>query len=165
MGPIRLQQTIGSTGWSWRRSKRFPKTKFHQRKIMVSVLWIAIGVTHCRFLVSNSTNIAKVYYKELDEIDIQFSKMRLELVHRRGPILLNDIPRSHFTGITLHKLTNLRYKSFLYSPYSPDLSPHWLNLFSSILTMFLIQEKFSFKNDTETVLKILLAHKPLEFYC
>lgn len=63
----------------------YPKAKFHQKKVMVTVWWFKSELIRHRFLNPGETITAKKYCKEIDEI-----RMCPALVDRNGPILLHD---------------------------------------------------------------------------
>ncbi|KAF2349194.1 Transposase type 1 [Trinorchestia longiramus] len=103
--------------------KHFPKPMLHQKKIMVTVWWSAIGVIHYSCLGVNETINAERYCNDLSVMHARLSEKRPALVNRRGPILLYDNVRPHVARMTVQKLTELGYETLPHPPYSPDLSP------------------------------------------
>ncbi|KAF2345379.1 Transposase type 1 [Trinorchestia longiramus] len=89
--------------------KHFPKPMLHQKKIMVTVWWSAIGVIHYSFLGVNKTINAERYCNDLAVMHARLSKKRPAFVNRRGPILLHDNARPHVARMTVQKLTELGY--------------------------------------------------------
>ena len=143
--------------------KHFPKPKFHQQKIMVTVWWCVIGVIHYSFLDANQSITAEVYCNQLEEMHHHLQKMRPALVNRRGPILLHDNARPHVARMTLQKLTDLGYETLPHPPYSPDLSPTDYHLFKH-LAAFLSNKTFRSNAEVESFFKDFLASKPKDIY-
>ncbi|KAF2353244.1 Transposase type 1 [Trinorchestia longiramus] len=114
--------------------KHFPKPMLHQKKIMVTVWWSAIGVIHYSFLEVNETINAARYCNDLAVMHARLSEKRPALVNRRGPILLHDNVRPHVARMTVQKLTELGYETLPQPPYSPDLSPTDYHLFKRLIT-------------------------------
>ncbi|KAF2354236.1 Transposase type 1 [Trinorchestia longiramus] len=80
--------------------KHFPKPMLHQKNIMVTVWWSAIGVIHYSFLGANETINAERYCDDLAVMHARLSENRPALVNRRGPILL------HHNATTSHSATS-----------------------------------------------------------
>ncbi|KAF2361874.1 Transposase type 1 [Trinorchestia longiramus] len=144
-------------------TKHFPKPMLHQKKIMVTVWWSAIGVIHYSFLGVNETINAERYCNDLAVMHARLSEKRPALVNRRGPILLHDNARPHVARMTVQKLTELGYETLPHPPYSPDLSPTDYHLFKHLST-FLDGETFRSKQEVETTFKDFVATQPLAFY-
>ncbi|KAF2367367.1 Transposase type 1 [Trinorchestia longiramus] len=143
--------------------KHFPKPMLHQKKIMVTVWWSAIGVIHYSFLGVNETINAERYCNDFAVMHARLSEKRPALVNRRGPILLHDNARPHVARMTVQKLTELGYETLPHPPYSPDLSPTDYHLFKHLST-FLDGKTFRFKQEVETTFKDFVASQPLTFY-
>ncbi|KAF2356856.1 Transposase type 1 [Trinorchestia longiramus] len=116
--------------------KHFPKPMLHQKKIMVTVWWSAIGVIHYNFLGVNETINAERYCNDLAVVHARLSEKKPALVNRCGPILLHDNARPHVARMTVQKLTELGYETLPHPPYSPDLSPTDYHLFKLLSTFF-----------------------------
>lgn len=65
--------------------KYYPKPKFHQKKVRVTVWWFKSELIRHRFLNPGETITAEKHCKEVDEI-----RMCPALVDKNGPILLHD---------------------------------------------------------------------------
>lgn len=91
--------------------KLFPKPKFHQQMIMLSVLWSTISVMH--YCLQNRMKYAHL----VNQI------IRTVLVNRRSFSLLHGNAQSHTAWMTLHNLTKLEYESLIHPPYTSGLSP------------------------------------------
>ncbi|KAF2353489.1 Transposase type 1 [Trinorchestia longiramus] len=143
--------------------KHFPKPMLHQKKIMVTVWWSAIGVIHYSFLGVNETINAERYCNDLALMHARLSEKRPALVNRRGPIFLHDNARPHVARMTVQKLTELGYETLPHPPYSPDLSPTDYHLFKHFST-FLDGKTFRFTQEVETTFKDFAASQPLTFY-
>ncbi|KAF2348802.1 Transposase type 1 [Trinorchestia longiramus] len=133
--------------------KHFPKPMLHQKKIMVTVWWSAIGVIHSSFLRVDETINAERYCNDLAVMHTRLSEKRPALVNRRGPILLHNNARPHVARMTVQKLTELGYETLPHPPYSPDLSPTDYHLFKHLST-FLDGKTLRWKRHS----KILLHH-------
>ena len=57
-----------------------------------------------------------------EEMHQELQCLQPALVNRKGPVLLCDKARLHFTQSMLQKLNKLGYEMLLYLPFSPDLS-------------------------------------------
>ncbi|KAF2352071.1 Transposase type 1 [Trinorchestia longiramus] len=134
----------------------------HQKKIMVTVWWSAIGVIHYSFLGVNETINVERYCDDLAVMHARLSENRPALVNRRSPILLHDNARPH-VAMTVQKLTELGYETLPYPPYSPDLSPTDYHLFKHLST-FLDGKTFRSKQEVETTFKDFVASQPLTFH-
>ncbi|KAF2345838.1 Transposase type 1 [Trinorchestia longiramus] len=143
--------------------KHFPKPMLHQKKIMVTVWWSAIGVIHYSFLGVNETINAERYCNDLAVTHARLSEKRPALVNRRGPILLHDNARPHVARMTVQKLTELGYDTLPHPPYSPNLSPTHNHLFKHLST-FLDRKTFRSKQEVETTFKDFVVSQPLTFY-
>ncbi|KAF2345332.1 Transposase type 1 [Trinorchestia longiramus] len=143
--------------------KHFPKLMLHQKRIMVTVWWSAIGVIHYSFLGVNETINAERYCNDLAVMHARLSEKRPALVNRRGPILLHDNARPHVARMTVQKLTELGYDTLPHLPCSPDLSPTDYHLFKHFST-YLDGKTFRFKQEVETTFKDFVASQPLTFY-
>ncbi|KAF2358639.1 Transposase type 1 [Trinorchestia longiramus] len=143
--------------------KHFPKPMLHQKKIMVTGWWSAIGVIHYSFLGVNETINAERYCNDLAVMHARLSEKRPALVNRRGPILLHDNARPHVARRTVQKLTELGYETLPHPPYSPDISPTDYHLFKHLST-FLDGKTFRSKQEVETTFKDFVASQPLTFY-
>ncbi|KAF2356735.1 Transposase type 1 [Trinorchestia longiramus] len=143
--------------------KHFPKPMLHQKKIMVTVWWSAIGVIHYSFLGVNETLNAERYCNDLAVMHARLSEKRPALVNRRGPILFHDNARPHVARMTVQKLTELGYETLPHPPYSPDLSPTDYHLIKR-LSAFLDGKTFRSKQEVETIFKDFVASQPLTFY-
>ncbi|KAF2355089.1 Transposase type 1 [Trinorchestia longiramus] len=143
--------------------KHFPKPMLHQKKIMVTVWWSAIGVFHYSFLGVNEAINAERYCNDLAVMHARLSEKRPALVNRRGPILLHDNARPHVARMTVQKLTELGYETSPHPPYFQDLSPTNYHLFKHLST-FLDGKTFRSKQEVETTFKVFLASQPLTFY-
>ncbi|KAF2362768.1 Transposase type 1 [Trinorchestia longiramus] len=137
----------------------------HQKKIMVTVWWSAIGVIHYSFLGVNETINAERYCNYLAVMHARLSEKRPALVNRRGPILLHDNVRPHVARMTVQKLRELGYETLTlpHSPYSPDLLPTDYHLFQHLST-FLDGKTFRSKQEVETTFKDFVTSQPLTFY-
>ncbi|KAF2361231.1 Transposase type 1 [Trinorchestia longiramus] len=118
----------------------------HQKKIMVTVWWSAIGVIHYSFLAVHETINAERYCNDLAVMHARLSEKRPALVNRRGPILLHDNARPHVARMIVQKLTELGYETLPHPPYSPDLSPTDYHLFKHLST-FLYGKTFRSKQE------------------
>ena len=79
--------------------------------------------------------------------------------------LFLDNALSHVARMTLQKLVDIEYETFLHLPYSLELSPtNYLLFFPSILDTFFTLKNIPSKGEIETAFKDLLASKPLEIY-
>ena len=101
--------------------KHFPKPKMHQKKIMVTVWWSAVGLIHFSFLKAGETINSEKYCLEIEHMHQKLSVNQPSLVNRKGPILLHDNARPHVSKLTLQKLNLLGYETLPHPPYSPDL--------------------------------------------
>ncbi|KAF2355031.1 Transposase type 1 [Trinorchestia longiramus] len=134
----------------------------HQKKIMVTVWWSAIGVFHYSFLGVNETINTERYCNDLAVMHARLSEKRPVLVNRRDPILLHDNARPHVARMTVQKLTELGYETLPHLPYSPDLSPTYYYLFKHLST-FLDGKTFRSKQEVEMTFKDFVASQPLTF--
>lgn len=101
---------------NWRRSthwldqdetsQHFPKSKFHQKKIIMIVWWSVTSLIHHNFLNSGETITAKMY--------CQFDEMHEKL--RLCPILLNRNVLSFSTIMLRHTSLNWSYKNWMNWP-------------------------------------------------
>ncbi|KAF2368415.1 Transposase type 1 [Trinorchestia longiramus] len=135
----------------------------HQKKIMVTVWWSAIGVIHYSFLGVNETINAKRYCNDLAVMHALLSEKRPALVNRRGPILLHDNARPHVARMIIQKLTELGNETLPHPPYSPNLSPTDYHLFKHLST-FLDGKTLRSKQEVETTFKDFVASQPSTFY-
>ncbi|KAF2358812.1 Transposase type 1 [Trinorchestia longiramus] len=126
--------------------KHFPKPMLHQKKIMVTVWWSAIGVIHYSFLGVNETINAGRYCNDLAVMHARLSEKRPALVNQCSPILLHDNTRPHVARMTVQKLTELADETLPHPPYSPDLSPTDYHLFKHLST-FLDGKTFRSKQE------------------
>lgn len=143
--------------------KHFPKPKFHQQKIMVTVWWSAIGVIHYSFLETNQSITAEIYCNQLADMHASLQEKSPALVNRRGPILLHDNARPHVARLTLQKLTDLGYETLPHPPYSPDLSPTDYHFFKHLST-FLNGKTFRSKEEVKLAFNNFVASQPITFY-
>ena len=127
--------------------QHFPKPKWHQKKVMVTVWWSAAGLIHHSFLNPGETITAK-YCRQIDEMHQKLQRMCPRLVNMKGPILLHDNARLHVAQLTLQKLNELGYETLPHPPYSPDLSPTDYHFFKH-LENFLCEKCFKSRDDVE----------------
>ena len=85
--------------------------------INVTVWCSVIDVVHCGLMEWNQSLTTEVLFPQMDELNIQLSKMRSALVNPRGLILLHDYARSHVVRMKLQNLTDLEYETFFYLLY------------------------------------------------
>ena len=113
-------------------SKHFPKPEFHEKKIIVTVWWSAVGVIHYNFMKSGQNNTAETYYQQLNEMYGELYQKQPSLINRKCPILLHDNAWPHTSRITIEKLTTLQFEVLSPLLYSPDLSPTDYHLFKHL---------------------------------
>jgi histone-lysine N-methyltransferase SETMAR len=88
-------------------SKHFPKSKLHQKKVMVTVWWSAASVIRYNFLNPGEPITAEKYCREIDKIHRKLREEQPELFNQKGPILLHDKARSHVSQWTIQKMNEL----------------------------------------------------------
>ena len=107
--------------------------------------------------------LSQINYMKKDVMHLVFFCLSSSLVL----ILFHDNTWLNVGGITLQKLTDLRYENFPHPPYSLDLPfDNYILIFIYFkhLDTFLCQKTFCFKGEVETELKDFLALKFLESY-
>ena len=75
--------------------QHFPKPKFHQKMVMVTVSWSAGGLIPHSFLNPGETIMVEKYCQQIDEMHQKLRRMCPVLVNGKGPILLYDSTRPH----------------------------------------------------------------------
>lgn len=70
--------------------RHFPKPKLHQKKLMVTVWWLASGIIH-NFLNPGETISSEKYCQKIDKMHQELQSLLPTLVNRKGLILLHDI--------------------------------------------------------------------------
>lgn len=143
--------------------KQFPQSKFHQKKIMLTVWWYSNGIIHYNFLKSGETITSVRYCKYLEEMHQKLTSLRPALVNRKGPILLQDNARPHVAQMTLQKLRELGYETLPHPPYSPDLSPTDYHLFKH-LEQFMRKKNFKDRDAVENAVRAFMDSRNSDFY-
>jgi histone-lysine N-methyltransferase SETMAR len=90
--------------------KLFPKSKLHQKKVMVTVWWQESGI-HYNFLNPSKTSTAEKYCQEIDKLHQELQRLHPTLVNQKGPILFHDNARPHVSQMTLQKLNELGHET------------------------------------------------------
>ena len=91
---------------------------------------------HYSFLNPSETTASEAHAQQINEMHQKLQGLQPALVHRKGPILLNDNAPSQVAQLTLQKLNELGYDILPHLPYSPDLSPtdyHFFKHFDDFL--------------------------------
>ncbi|XP_017796825.1 PREDICTED: histone-lysine N-methyltransferase SETMAR-like [Habropoda laboriosa] len=143
--------------------KHFPKPKIHQKKIMVTVWWSAIGFIHYSFLNPGETITVEKYCQQLQEMYQKLRRMCPAMVNRKGPILLHDNARPHVSMMTRQKLHELGYETLDHPPYSPDLSPTDYHFFKH-LDHFLREKCFKNQDEAKNAFNAFVTSRTPEFY-
>ena len=81
-------------------AQHFPKPKFHQKKVMVTVWWSSSGLILHDFVKPGETIKAEKYYRKINEMNLKLTRKQPALVNRKGPILLHENTRLHVSMIT-----------------------------------------------------------------
>ncbi|KAE9416139.1 hypothetical protein Angca_007679, partial [Angiostrongylus cantonensis] len=83
------------------------------------------------------TITSEKYCAEIEEMHQKLRTEQPALVNRKGPMLLHDNAKPHFSQMTLRKLNEMHYETLPHPPHSPDLSPttlHFLKHLGHFLT-------------------------------
>ena len=99
---------------------------------MVTVWWSTAHLVHYSFLNPRENITSEKYEQQIDEMHWKLQCLQPAMLHRKGPILLHDNNRSHFTQPMLQKSNNFGYKVLPHLSYSPDLSPHSYHFFKHL---------------------------------
>ncbi|CAK9826443.1 Histone-lysine N-methyltransferase SETMAR [Anthophora retusa] len=145
------------------KPKHFPKPKLHQRKVMVTVWWSAVGIIHYSFLNPGETITAERYCREIDNMHEKLEHLNPALINRKGPILLHDNARPHVAQLTLQKLNELGYETLPHPAYSPDLSPTDYHFFKH-LDHYLQGKIFTNQAAAESAFEEFINSRTTEFY-
>ena len=141
--------------------KHFPKPNLHQKKVMVSAWWSAVGLMHYRFL--NSITSEK-YAQQTAETCQKLPHLLLVLVNSNSPILLYDNAQSHTAQPMLQNLNKLGYNVLPQPPYSPD---RWLTdyHFFKHPNNFLQGKHFHNQQEAENAFQeFITSHQSMDFY-
>ena len=103
--------------------KHFLKPNIHQKKVIVTVWWSAAWLIQYSFLNPSEAIISEKYAQQISEMHWKQPSLQTALANRKGPILLHDNARLHFTKPMLQKLNKLDYRVLSHLPYSPGLLP------------------------------------------
>ena len=121
---------------SWSKHDLTPqttsKTDSHQKKIMLSVMWVWKGVVYFELFPRNQTINSNVYCQQLDKLNAAINDKRPELINRKDVIFHQDNARPHTSLVIRQKLRQLGWELLMYSPYSPDLAPLDCHFFLSL---------------------------------
>jgi histone-lysine N-methyltransferase SETMAR len=146
---------IPHSGWTEGEAPiHFPKSKLHQKKVMITVLWSASGIIHCNFLIPVETITEDKYCQKIDKMHEELRRLHPTFVNRKGPILLHDVSQ-----MTVQKLNELGYETLLHPAYSADLSPTDYNFFKHLENF--LQEKL-FKNQAAAQNALKRIHRFLD---
>ena len=142
--------------------RHFPKPELHQKKVMLTVWWSAVGLIHYSFLNAGETITAEKYCQQMGEIHQKLRQQQPTLVNRKGPILLHENARPQVAKLTLQKLNELGYETLPHPPYSPDLSPTDYHFFKH-LENFLREKCFKYLSDIKTAFSDFIATRTQDF--
>ena len=124
------EKWILHNSWQWSAQwldqeapKHFPKPNLHQKKVMVTVWWSAVGLIHYSFLNLSETITSEKYAQQIELMHWKPQHLQPALVNRKGSIFFHDNAQPHVTQPTLQKLNELGYEVLPHLPYSQKLSP------------------------------------------
>jgi histone-lysine N-methyltransferase SETMAR len=140
-----------------------PKPDLHPKKLLLSVWWTAAGLVRYEILEPGQTINAKVYCKQLQQVQKDLLHKQPAMVNRRGVLLLHDNARPHIAKKTRKKLTKFGWEMLPHPPYSPDISPTDYYLFRS-LEHFLQNKRMNTRTEVENELKLFFDHRDTAFY-
>ena len=99
------------------------KPNLPQKKVMVTVWWLAAGMIHYSFLNPSKTITSEKYAQQINKMHQNLQCLPLALVNRKGSVLLQDNAWMDIAQPMLQKLKELGYNVLPYVPCSPDFLP------------------------------------------
>lgn len=139
---------------------RTPRSDPHQKKVMLSIWWMASGPVHWELLPRGQTITSEVYCAQLDRVQ---AALRLRGIDPARVCFQQDNAKPHTSRRTLAKLNELGWDVLKHPPYSPDIAPSDYHLFRS-LEHFLRDRCFTEDRHVEVTLTEFFDQKPPVFY-
>ena len=131
--------------WQWsaqcldqeKAPKHFPKSNFHQKKVMVTVWWSAVHLIHYSFLNPDQTIISEKYTQQIDEMQWKLQCLQPALFNRKEPISSpwQWLTISHTTKAS--KVEGIGIRSFGSSAIFTWPLTNWLPLLQASWQLFL----------------------------
>jgi len=121
------------------------------------------SLIHYSFLNPGKTITSEKYAQQFNETLRKLQCPQLELVHRKGLILLHDNSWPHVVQPMLQRLNKLSSEVLPHLLYSPDISPTNFHFFKH-LDNFLQGICFHNQQDSENAFQEFIKSQSIDFY-